>query len=98
MLGSAATASAYYETFSGDRANNSYIQNPHHAHSFTYLSGDSPSIITLACQLFNYSGQNSVTHGTSECSLGILPGAYVYARVYNQSGSFSAYLTGYAAT
>lgn len=99
VLASAAAASAYSESFSGQRNNGGHIQNPHHAHSFTYVSGDTADVFNLACQLFNYSGENYVSHGTGACSLGILPGGgYVYARVYNQSGSFSTYLTGYAAT
>ena len=73
------------------------------AHTFVANSGwtDSGGAPYLACQLFNYSGEdNVVTHGTTSCYVSRgNNGHYVWARVYNESGgSGSEYLAGYAHT
>jgi hypothetical protein len=68
------------------------------AHTFDYNEGGSlTGSPELACQLFNSSGTNEVTHGYGYCSLYYFGGAYVWARVYNQSGG-TYRVAGYAET
>jgi hypothetical protein len=93
-------ALAAFEEFYGGGSicgSNCYVQSAG-AHTFNYNEGFSQSgTPALACQLFNSGGTNEVTHGGGFCSEGYFGGQYVWARVYNQSGS-SHVVTGYAQT
>jgi hypothetical protein len=93
-----ASASAYEEWYGGYNicGSNCYIQSSG-AHTFNSTSGAANSNAYLACQLFNGSGVNNVTHGYGSCVVGYSGGQYVWARVYNQSG-FTEYVVGYAHT
>jgi hypothetical protein len=51
----------------------------------------------LACQLFNSAKANEVSHGYGYCDVYYFGGEYVWARVYNQSGSTHA-VGGFAET
>ena len=94
-----ATASAsFFEFFGGGSlcGSNCYI---HSAGAHTFILGEgwsSSGTPKLACQLFNGS-VNEVTHGGGYCNVGYFGGQYVWARVYNQSGSTYT-VTGYAET
>jgi hypothetical protein len=58
------------------------------AHTFNFNEGGSlEGSPALACQLFNSGGVNEVTHSAGYCTVSYFGGAYVWARVYNQSGS-----------
>jgi hypothetical protein len=80
--------------------NGCYIQSGG-AHTFVYNFGktESGGAPYLACQLFNGS-ENYVTHGIETCHVTRSNnGAYVTARVYNESGgSGSEKLSGWAHT
>lgn len=92
-------ALAFSEFYGGGSlcGSNCYIQSAG-AHTFIINEGWSESgSPALACQLFNSSGVNEVSHGGGGCSVGYFGGQYVWARVYNQSGS-SHKVTGYAET
>jgi hypothetical protein len=66
---------------------NCYFQSAG-AHTFNFNEGGSlTGRPTLACQLFNSSGVDEVSHGAGFCELSYFGGAFVWARVYNQSGS-----------
>jgi hypothetical protein len=66
---------------------NCYIQSAN-AHTFAlnedWTTSGSPA---LACQLFNRSGVNEVSHGGGFCNVGYFGGRFVWARGYNQSGA-----------
>jgi hypothetical protein len=93
------SALAFNEYFGGGSlcGSNCYIQSGG-AHTFILDEGWSSSgSPALACQLFNEKGVNEVTHGGGYCNVGYFGGAYVWARVYNQSGGGYT-VTGYAET
>jgi len=82
-------AFAFAEGYGGGSlcGSNCYIQSAG-AHTFVFNEGGSlTGSPQLACQLFNSSGTNEVTHGYGYCALNYFGGAYVWARVYNQSGA-----------
>jgi hypothetical protein len=94
-----AASASFSEPYGGYSicGSNCYIQSAA-AHTFIVNEGwtnaGSPA---LACQLFNHSGANEVTHGSGYCVVYYFGGAFVTARVYNQSGaSYTVY--GYAET
>jgi hypothetical protein len=74
---------------------NCYIQSGG-AHTFYFNEGGSTGSPYLACQLFN-GAHNEVSHGYGYCNLFYGGGEYVWARVYNQSGSTHV-VGGYAET
>lgn len=97
-LGSASAASAFSESYGGYEicGSNCYIQSGG-AHTFYFNEGGSGSGSPyLACQLFN-GGHNEVSHGYGYCDVYYFGGEYVWARVYNQSGTSHA-VGGYAGT
>ena len=65
--------------------NNGYVQSAG-AHTFIYNTGGGSTGGQLACQLFNSKGVNEVSHGNGACAV-ISNGAYVWARVYNETGA-----------
>jgi hypothetical protein len=68
------------------------------AHTFVSNVGASVGGATyLACQLFNSGGVNVVGHGYATCYTSYPGGAYLWARVYNES-AFSDYVSGTAHT
>jgi len=91
-------AAAFSESYGGGSVCGScYIQSAG-AHTFILNEGSSRSgSPRLACQLFNGSGANEVTHGYGYCNVNYFGGAYVWARVYNQSGQTFT-IGGYAET
>jgi hypothetical protein len=92
-------AAAFSEFYGGGSlcGSNCYIQSAN-AHTFLlnegWTEGGTP---TLACQLFNSKGTNEVGHGSGYCNIYYFGGEFVWARVYNQSGSTHT-TTGYAET
>jgi hypothetical protein len=66
---------------------NCFVQSAN-AHTFVLNEGfgleGSPA---LACQLFNHENANEVSHGSGYCQVFYFGGAFVWARVYNQSGA-----------
>jgi hypothetical protein len=81
-------AFAFGEGYGGGElcGSNCYFQSAG-AHTFNFNEGGSlTGSPQLACQLFNSSGTNEVTHGNGFCAVSYFGGAYVWARVYNQSG------------
>ena len=94
-----AGALAFNEFYGGGSlcGSNCYIQSGN-AHTFILNEGFSETgSPALACQLFNSKGTNEVSHGGGGCFVAYFGGEYVWARVYNQSGS-SYRVTGYAET
>ena len=94
-----ATAWGFAESYGGVSlcGSNCYIQSGG-AHTFVFNEGSSWSgSPALACQLFNSKGANEVTHGYGYCAVRYFGGAFVWARVYNQSGATYT-ITGYAET
>ncbi len=94
-----AAALAFSEGYGGGSlcGSNCYVQSAG-AHTFIFNEGASlEGSPTLACQLFNKEGANEVTHGSGYCAVSYFGGAYVWARVYNQSGS-SFRVAGFAET
>jgi hypothetical protein len=95
-----ASASANFSEYFGGGSlcgSNCYIESAG-AHTFVIDEGWSSSgSPQLACQLFNGSGANEVTHGNGYCDVYYFGGAYVHGRVYNQSGKTYG-VTGYAET
>jgi hypothetical protein len=93
-----ASASAYEESYGNYNicGSNCYVQSGG-AHTFNTNIGSSAGNAYLACQLFNGSGVNSVSHGYGSCSVSYGGGQHVWARVYNQSG-FTTVVGGYAHT
>jgi hypothetical protein len=95
-------ASAYSEnyggyTICGSPSGTCYAQS-FGAHTFRANAGTSIGQATyLACQLFNGSGVNVVGHGYGACTTTWTGGAYVWARVYNES-AFSDTVYGSAGT
>lgn len=95
----AGASAAFNEYFGGGTlcGSNCYFQSAG-AHSFVldegWSAGGTPQ---LACQLFNSSGANEVSHGNGYCDVYYFGGAYVHGRVYNQSGKGYS-VTGYAET
>ena len=90
------TAFGAYEIYDGTVCgNNCYVESPA-AHTFYENDGTAvaPSL-NIACQLFNHSGVDIVTHGEGTCNVQYSGGAYVWARVYNQSGG-TYYIRGVA--
>jgi hypothetical protein len=76
---------------------NCYVQSAG-AHTFIVNEGwTGVGTPALACQLFNTKGVNEVTHGSGFCNVHYFGGAFVSARVYNQSGKPYT-VTGYAET
>ena len=65
--------------------NNGYVQSAG-AHTFIFNLGSGSNGGKLACQLFNSKGTNFVSHGNGLCTV-TSNGEFVWARVYNQSGS-----------
>jgi hypothetical protein len=61
------------------------IQAPGDAHTYVFNTGGIQDGAHLACQLFNNSGYNNVTHGDRQCSQTAPSLPYKFARVYNQS-------------
>ncbi len=97
-LSTAGAASAFSEGYGGDEicGSNCYIQSGG-AHTFYFNEGGSNSGSPyLACQLFN-GNHNEVSHGYGYCVVYYGGGEYVWARVYNQSGT-SHVISGYAGT
>lgn len=76
---------------------NCYIQSPGSAHTFVRNLGSTSGSGYLACQLFNYSGFNRVSHGNGGCEVTAPSQPYKNGRVYNQSGS-TRVVSGFAAT
>jgi hypothetical protein len=93
-----ASASAYEESYGGYNicGTNCYVQSGG-AHTFRVNGGGASSNAYLACQLFNGSGVDVVSHGYGSCVVGYNGGQYVWARVYNQSG-FTTVVAGSAST
>ena len=95
-----APAAASFSEFYGGGSlcgSNCYIQSAG-AHTFVLNEGWSSSgTPQLACQLFVNGGANEVSHGGGYCLVGYFGGAFVWARVYNQSGVTHT-VTGYAET
>jgi hypothetical protein len=96
-LTSASVAFAFSESYGGYSicGSNCYIQSGG-AHTFYFNEGGAAGSPYLACQLFN-GGHNEVSHGYGYCDVFYGGGEYVWARVYNQSGSAHA-VGGYAET
>lgn len=67
-------------------ANNGFVQSAG-AHTFIVNTGAGENGGRLACQLFNNNGANEVTHANGACTVFYGGGEFVWARVYNQSGS-----------
>lgn len=81
-------AFAFAEGYGGGSicGSNCYVQSAG-AHTFRFNEGASlEGSPALACQLFNSKGVNEVTHGSGFCTEAYFGGAFVWARVYNQSG------------
>jgi hypothetical protein len=97
-LSTAAAALAFSEGYGGGAicGSNCYVQSGG-AHTFYFNEGASAGSPYLACQLFNSANANEVTHGYGYCDVFYGGGEYVWARVYNQSGSTHA-VGGYAET
>jgi hypothetical protein len=97
-LSTAGTAFAFSEGYGGGAicGSNCYVQSGG-AHTFYFNEGASAGSPYLACQLFNSANANEVTHGYGYCDVFYGGGEYVWARVYNQSGSTHA-VGGYAET
>ena len=97
-LATAGAASAFSESYGGYSicGSNCYIQSGG-AHTFYFNEGSSGGSPYLACQLFNNINANEVTHGYGYCVVYYGGGEYVWARVYNQSGTSHA-VGGYAET
>lgn len=93
-----ASASAYEERYGGYNicGSNCYIQSSG-AHTFNHNQASGGGSAYLACQLFNGSGVDNVSHGYGICSVDYYGGQYVWARAYNQSG-FTTVVSGYAHT
>jgi len=92
-------ALAFAEFYGGGSlcGSNCYFQSAN-AHTFILNEGFSETgHPALACQLLNSNGVNEVGHGGGTCFVGYSGGQYVWARVYNQSGS-GYKVTGYAET
>jgi hypothetical protein len=92
-----AIALAYTSTFSGSKGPGGYIQSDP-GHTFNTMSGTAHTSIPVACQFLNSSGVNDVTHDTFSCTNTYGGGAYVTARVYNQSSGTTVTLDGSAST
>ncbi len=94
----AGASASFSEYFGGGSlcGSNCYIQSAG-AHTFVLDEGWASGSQALACQLFNQSGANEVSHGNGYCLVYYFGGAYVHGRVYNQSGT-TATVTGYAET
>lgn len=86
-LGFASTAWAYTSTYGGGTVQpGNYIQSdPGHTYSYNFGVTQTNGIY-MACQLFNSSTYNKVTHDYSSCVV-YGNGSYVTGRVYNQSGA-----------
>ena len=98
-LSTAGAAFAFSEGYGGGEicGSNCYIQSGG-AHTFYFNEGASASGSPyLACQLFNSANANEVSHGYGYCDVYYGGGEYVWARVYNQSGTSHA-VGGYAET
>jgi hypothetical protein len=79
---------SFSESYGGGSlcGSNCYIQS---AGSHTFILNEGSSTAgspALACQLFNSKGANEVSHGNGFCEVFYFGGAFVAARVYNQSG------------
>lgn len=86
-LSTAVAASAFSESYGFySVGNNGYVQSAS-AHSFIFNTGAGQTGGRLACQLFNTKGVNEVEHGNGACAVFYGGGAFVWARVYNQSGA-----------
>ena len=85
-LCTAGAASAFSESY-GFYAigNNGYVQSAN-AHTFRFNDGGGSNGGKLACQLFNGT-VNEVSHGNGSCTVFYGGGQFVWARVYNESGS-----------
>lgn len=98
----ASPASAFSESYGGgllcgSTVGNCYIQSAG-AHTFVQNRGFATESETyLACQLFNNSGVNVVTHGFASCVVNYGGGQFVWARVYNES-SRTDFVEGFAHT
>jgi hypothetical protein len=91
-LSTAGAAFAFSESYGGGEicGSNCYIQSGG-AHTFYFNEGGSGSGSPyLACQLFNSANANEVSHGYGYCDVYYFGGEYVWARVYNQSGTSHA--------
>jgi hypothetical protein len=91
-------AFAFSEFYGGGSlcGSNCYIHSAG-AHTFVINEGWSETgSPTLACQLFNGS-VNEVSHGSGFCGVNYFGGAFVWARVYNQSNK-TYVVTAYAET
>jgi len=86
-LGTASAASAFSESFGFyEVGNNGFVQSAG-AHTFYRNSGAGSNGGRLACQLFQKEGSvNEVEHGNGGCTVLYFGGAFVWARVYNESG------------
>lgn len=86
-MSSASAASAFSESYGFyEVGNNGYVQSAG-AHTFYWNSGAGSNDGRLACQLFQKEGSvNEVEHGNGGCTVLYFGGAYVWARVYNESG------------
>lgn len=81
----AASAFAFSEIYGNFVENGGFAQSAG-AHSFVVNDGAGGQAGTIACQLFNHSGVNEVTHGNQACAVGYGGGQFVWARVYNEIG------------
>jgi len=97
-LATASAASAFSEGYGGYEicGSNCYVQSGG-SHTFYFNEGSARGEPYLACQLFNTSHANQVTHGYGYCDVFYYGGEYVTARVYDQSGT-SHVVSGYAET
>jgi hypothetical protein len=97
-LSTAGAAFAFSEGYGGYEicGSNCYVQSAA-GHTFYFNEGSGRGEPYLACQLFNTSHANEVTHGYGYCDVFYYGGEYVTARVYNQSGA-SHVVSGYAET
>lgn len=86
MLALAPAALAFSEGYGpAEVGNNGWVQSGG-AHTFIRNEGGGSNGGRLACQLFNSKGVNEVAHGNGFCTAVYGGGAFVWARVYNESG------------
>jgi hypothetical protein len=84
----ASAASAFSEPYGNVEVGNGGFIQSGGAHTFKWNDGGGTHGGTLACQLFQKEGSvNEVEHGNGACSVTYFGGQFVWARVYNQSGS-----------
>ncbi len=86
-LAVAQPAAAFSEQYGFVSVGNGGFVQSAGAHSFDFNTGAGEKGGQLACQLFNSKGVNEVGHGSGVCSIFYGGGEFVWARVYNQTGT-----------